>query len=94
MRALIDNPHFIGNDRNLRMEFETSLNTYRVLQPTYTCPICRARATTAPVEALSMKELVLMVGVIFGEDLPSALLEEKLERVWDEWFPKITFYHG
>jgi hypothetical protein len=71
-----------------------SLNTYRVLQPAYTCPICRVRATKAPVEALSMKELVLKVGAIFDEDPPRALLEEKLEGVWDELFPKVTFHQG
>jgi len=91
MRAFIDNPHFIGNDRILRMEFEVSLNAYRVLQPAYTCPICRARVTMAPVEALSLKELVSTVGVILGEDLPLALLEEKLDGVWDELFQRSLF---
>lgn len=52
--------------------------------PVYSCPTCRGRATTRPVEVYQMKSIVRTVGAAMGENSPRKVIGK---TDWDFFFP-------
>lgn len=67
-----------------RLELDQHLAIYRRPQPEFTCPLCRSRVFTPPVELYNLKKLIRATSDV-AIMVPGSLRPEELQTTLGQW---------